>query len=47
MTQRDEDWPFSNFFAGGFGPRFWSFRWPEGGRGPRRRRQQIFESGEV
>lgn len=47
MTLRDEDWPFSNFFAGGFGPRFWSFRWPEAGRGPRRRRQQIFESGEV
>jgi DNA-binding PadR family transcriptional regulator len=47
MTHRDEDWPFGNFFAGGFGPRFWSFRWPEGERGPRRRRQQIFESGEV
>jgi DNA-binding PadR family transcriptional regulator len=42
------DWPFGNFFAGGFGPRFWSFRWPESERGPRRRRrQQIFESGEV
>jgi DNA-binding PadR family transcriptional regulator len=47
MTEQREDWPFGNFFAGGFGPRFWSFRWPEGGRGPRRRRrQQVFESGE-
>lgn len=47
MTDHRDDWPFGEFFAGGFGPRFWSFRWPEGGRGPRRRRQQIFESGEV
>ena len=47
MTHRDEDWPFGNLFAGGFGPRFWSFRWPEGEHGPRRRRQQVFESGEV
>lgn len=47
MTDHRDDWPFGNFFAGGFGPRFWSFRWPEGERGPRRRRQQIFESGEV
>ena len=47
MGDHHDDWPFGNFFAGGFGPRSWSFRWPEGERGPRRRRQQIFESGEV
>jgi len=47
MGERGDDWPFGNVFGAGFGPRFWSFRWPEGGRGPRRRRQQVFESGEV
>lgn len=47
MSEHKDDWPFGDFFAAGFGPRFWSFRWPEGGRGQRRRRQQIFESGEV
>jgi len=47
MGEHKDDWPFGEFFATGFGPRFWHFRWPEGGRGPRRRRQQVFESGEV
>lgn len=47
MGDHHDDWPFGNLFGAGFGPRFWSFRWPEGERGPRRRRQQIFESGEV
>jgi DNA-binding PadR family transcriptional regulator len=47
MSDRRDDWPFGSFFAGGFGPRFWSFRGPGGEHGPRRRRQQIFESGEV
>jgi len=48
MSKDNEDWPFGRFFAGGFGPRFWAFCGPEGGRGPRRRmRQQMFESGEV
>jgi DNA-binding PadR family transcriptional regulator len=47
MGDRRDDWPFGEFFGAGFGPRFWSFCWPEGGRGPRRRRQQVFESGEV
>ena len=43
MGEHREDWPFGDFFAAGFGPRFWGF----GGHGPRRRRQQVFESGEV
>ena len=43
MKDHQKEWPFGDFFAAGFGPRFWSF----GGRGHRRRRQQIFESGEV
>ena len=47
MSKDNEDWPFGRFFAGGFGPRFWAFCGPEGARGPRRRRQQMFESGEV
>jgi DNA-binding PadR family transcriptional regulator len=47
MGEHKGDWPFGDVFAAGFGPRFWSFCWPEGGRGPRRRRQQVFESGEV
>ncbi len=48
MSKDNEDWPFGRFFAGGFGPKFWAFCGPEGGRGPRRRmRQQMFESGEV
>ena len=49
-----DDWPFGQFFAGGFGPRFWAFGGPGGpGRGHHehgrrhRWRQQIFESGEV
>jgi DNA-binding PadR family transcriptional regulator len=49
-SKQSDDWPFRQFFAAGFGPRFWSF-WGPGGprseRGPRRRRRQIFESGEV
>ena len=47
MGGHRDEWPFGDFFAGGFGPRFWGFRWPEGSHGPRRRRQQVFESGEV
>lgn len=47
MSGHRHDRPFGEFFAAGFGPRFWSFCWPEGSRGPRRRRQQVFESGEV
>ncbi len=46
-----DDWPFGRFWAGGFGPRFWSFCGPMGGPGrhggPRRMRRQWFESGEV
>jgi len=51
-----EDWPFGQFFAGGFGPRFWAFGGPGGPGGPggrqehgrrHRWRKQIFESGEV
>lgn len=45
---RKDDWPFGQFFAGGFGPRFWAFGGP-GGRPWRRHRmrKQMFESGEV
>lgn len=44
---RDE-WGFGDFFATGFGPRLWAFCGPGGGRpGRGRRRQQMFESGEV
>ncbi|MBI4543486.1 MAG: PadR family transcriptional regulator [Gemmatimonadetes bacterium] len=43
-----DDWNFGDFFAAGFGPRFWAFCGPEGRRpGRGRRRQQMFESGEV
>ena len=51
-----DDWPFGQFFAGGFGPRFWAFGGPGGPGGPgggqehgrrHRWRKQIFESGEV
>jgi len=43
-----DDWPFHQFFAAGFGPRFWTCGWPEGERPrQRRRRQQMFEAGEV
>ena len=47
-----DDWDFGNLFAAGFGPRFWAFCGPGGGRGGAwagrgRRRQQMFESGEV
>jgi DNA-binding PadR family transcriptional regulator len=50
MSKDNEDWPFGQFFAAGFGPRFWSFcgpGGPGGPRGPRRMRKQMFESGEV
>ena len=47
MSKDNEDWPFGQFFAAGFGPRFWSFCGPGGPRGPRRMRKQMFESGEV
>jgi DNA-binding PadR family transcriptional regulator len=47
MSEKREDWPFGDLFGTGFGPRFWAFCWPEGARGSRRRRQQVFESGEV
>jgi DNA-binding PadR family transcriptional regulator len=45
---KKDDWPFGQFFAGGFGPRFWAFGGP-GGRTRRRQRmrKQMFESGEV
>src|SRR5512135_3152263 len=43
MGEHKDDWPFGEIFGAGFGPRFWTF----GGHGPRRRRQQVFESGEV
>lgn len=44
-----DDWDFSQIFGAGFGPRFWAFCYPPGpgGRGRFRRRQQMFESGEV
>ncbi len=48
MSRRD--WGFEEFFAGGsgFGPRAWSFCAPAGQRpGGSRRRQQMFESGEM
>ncbi len=51
MGNDKEDWPFGQFWAAGFGPRFWSFCGPAGpGRhhgGRHRMRQQWFESGEV
>ncbi|MBI1723309.1 MAG: PadR family transcriptional regulator [Gemmatimonadetes bacterium] len=42
-------WDFGDVFGAGFGPRFWAFCYPGGRRGPgrARRRQQMFESGEV
>ena len=46
MAEKREEWQFGDLFGAGFGPRFWAFCWPEGSRG-RRRRQQVFESGEV
>jgi DNA-binding PadR family transcriptional regulator len=53
--RKHDDWPFGQFFAGGFGPRFWAFGGPGGPHGPghgehsrrHRWRKQIFESGEV
>ena len=44
MCGQRNDWGFGEFFAAGFGPKMWA-----GGFGPRggRRRNQIFESGEV
>jgi len=42
MRGRRENWDFGEFFAD-FGPRVWAGGW---GRGPRRR-NQMFESGEV
>lgn len=44
-----DDWDFGQFFGAGFGPRFLAFCSPSGpgGRGRFRRRQQMFESGEV
>ena len=44
-----DDWDFGEMFAAGFGPRFWAFCAPGGRPGPgrSRRRQQMFESGEV
>ncbi len=44
MTQRSDSW--GDFFAGGFGPRAWSFGWG-GPRGRGRGRRQMFESGEM
>ena len=48
MSNCTDDWGLGDFFAG-FAPESWGFRWSGGGPGPRgrRRRQQMFESGEV
>jgi len=43
MRQHGDSWGFGDFFAAGFGPRFWAFGGPRGGR----RRRQMFESGEM
>src|SRR5262249_40491248 len=40
------DFDFATLFGGGFGPRSFVFRWPEG-LGRSRRRRQMFESGDV
>ncbi|OYV66613.1 MAG: hypothetical protein B7Z72_11040, partial [Gemmatimonadetes bacterium 21-71-4] len=46
--EKKDDWPFGQFFAGGFGPRFWAFGGPGGVHARRHRmRKQMFESGEV
>jgi DNA-binding PadR family transcriptional regulator len=50
--RKRDDWPFGQFFTGGFGPRFWAFGGPAGGPGGEhgrrhRWRKQMFESGEV
>lgn len=44
-----DSWDFGDVFTAGFGPRFWAFCYPGGRHGPgrARRRQQMFESGEV
>ena len=43
-----KDWGnFGDFFAAGFGPRFWAFGGPRGGPRHSRRRYQMFESGEM
>jgi DNA-binding PadR family transcriptional regulator len=44
-----DDWDFGNIFGFAFGPRFWAYCGPEGRawRARSRRRQQIFESGDV
>src|SRR5437773_2172688 len=48
MRYRDQDWPFRQFFAAGFGPRSRAWCGPEGsGRLHGRRRHQMFEAGEV
>jgi DNA-binding PadR family transcriptional regulator len=48
MTRDDWDLGFGRIFAAGFGPRAWAFCWPPEGRpGRGRRRQQMFESGEM
>lgn len=46
---RHREWFFGDFMGPGFGPRFWAHCQPGNERGwrGRRRRQQIFESGEV
>ncbi|MEP7327370.1 MAG: PadR family transcriptional regulator, partial [Gemmatimonadota bacterium] len=45
MSKSRDDWGFGEFFAG-FGP-FGKGSWGGMGRGSRRGRHQIFESGEV
>lgn len=47
---KDDDWGFSgvkDFFGFDFGPGGFGFRAEHRGRGSKRRRQQMFESGEV
>jgi DNA-binding PadR family transcriptional regulator len=48
MTRDDWDFGFGRVFGAGFGPRAWAFCWPpEGRHGRGRRRQQMFEAGEM
>jgi DNA-binding PadR family transcriptional regulator len=41
-----KEWDFGDFFSAGFGPRGWAFS-SSGRHGGSRRRQQIFESGDM
>lgn len=42
-----KDWDFGEFIAAGFGPRFWAFGGPTGGRHRHRPGGKWFESGEM